>query len=299
MSKSGLAIFSALIVSIIFLCPLSGVLAAPITTNVALPVRKGGFLFRTQAKWLRANGGSALNHGEVDVLAFQNVLIYGATPDLALFAVVPYVFIHKEFSDPLTGENIERNDSGIGDATLLGRYTVYARDYPSGTARFAVFGGVKLPTGSDDLEPITTDSVDFTLGGVTTVTWDFSRHEFDADVVYRINTKADDFEKGDELRYDLAYLFRVYPWTLPDIGAPNSLYIVVELNGVSSKRSQLNGEKINDTGGHTLFISPGLQFATKRFMLEIGIQLPAFQNLNGDTVETDFILVSGIRVNLP
>lgn len=277
----------------------TSVLSAPINSNVALPVRKGGFVFRSQLKWLRAADDPTSLDREVNVVAVPNVLVYGATPDLALFAIFPYIFRKVEFTDTASEQMIDKNDNGIGDLTLLARYTIYARDYPSGTFRLAPLAGVKIPTGDDDLEPITTDSIDFRFGGVSTVTWDFGRHEVDADVIYGMNTEAGNFERGDNLVYDLAYEFRVYPWTLPDVGAPDFIYLVAEANGIFSQRSSMNGNTINDSGGHTLFLSPGLQFATKRYILEASIQLPAVQDLNGDQLETDFILTAGFRVNLP
>ncbi len=272
--------------------------AAPINSNVALPVRKGGFVFRSQVKWLRATDDPTSLNREVNVVAIPNVLVYGATSDLALFAIFPYIFRNVELTDP-SGKRIDKNNNGIGDLNLIARYTAYSRDYPSGTFRIAPLAGVKLPTGDDDLEPITTDSIDLQFGGVSTITWDFGRHEVDADVIYRINTEAENFENGDNLVYDLAYEFRIYPWTLPDVGAPNFIYLVAEANGLFSQKSNLNSNTINDSGGHILFLSPGLQFATKRYILESSIQLPVSQNLNGNQVETDFILTAGFRVNLP
>ena len=291
-----LSILSLFVLSII---PRNDVLSAPINSNVALPVRKGGFIFRSQARWLRATDDPTSSDKEVNVVAIPNVLVYGATPDLALFAIFPYIFRNEEFTDPSSGKRTEKNDNGIGDLTLIGRYTIYAKDYPSGTARFAPLAGIKLPTGDDDLEPITTESVDFQLGGVSTITWDFGRHEVDADIIYRINTEAEDFEKGDDLIYDLAYEFRVYPWTLPNVGAPNFLYLVAELNGIFSQKSESNGKTIDNSGGNVLFLSPGIQFATKRYILEASIQLPVIQDLNSNQVEKDFVLTAGFRVNLP
>jgi len=291
----------ALFIIVLFclsLVPTIKVLAAPINSNVALPVRKGGFVFRSQVRWLRATDDPTSSDKEINVVVIPNVLVYGATPDLALFAIFPFIFRNVESNDPSSGKRVNKNDNGIGDLTLIARYTVYKRDYPSGTARFAPLAGLKLPTGDDDLEPITTDSIDFQFGGVSTVTWDFGRHEIDADLIYKIKTEAEDFEQGNDLIYDLAYEFRVYPWTLPDVGVPNFLYLVAEANGIISQKNKLNGKTIANSGGNILFISPGIQFASKRFILETSIQLPVIQDLNGNQVERDFILTAGFRVNL-
>ena len=299
MFKKCFVALSILVLFVSSIVPTNSVLAAPINSNVALPVRKGGFVFRSQVKWLRATDDPISLNREVNVVAIPNVLVYGATPDLALFAIFPYIFRNVELTDPSTGKRVKNNDNGIGDLTLIARYTVYAKDYPSGTARLAPLAGIKLPTGDDDLKAITTESVDFQLGGVSTVTWDFGRHEIDADIIYKINTEAEDFEKGDDLIYDLAYEFRVYPWTLPDVGVPNFVYLVAEANGIFSQKSEQKGKTIDDSGGNTIFLSPGIQFASRRFIFEASIQLPVIQDLNGNQVEKDFVLTAGFRVNLP
>lgn len=271
---------------------------APINSNVALPVRKGGLIFRSQVRWLKASDDPTGQNRERDVIAIPNVLVYGATRDLALFAIFPYIFRTLKFPDPETGNRINQKDNGIGDLTLIARYTVYANDYRSGTFRLAPLLGVKLPTGDDDLRPITTDSVDVQFGGVSTVTWDYGRHEIDADAVYRLNTEADNFDKGDSLTYNLSYQFRVFPWTLPERGLPNFVYLVAEANGFFSKKNELDSFTIGDSGGNTIFLSPGLQYSTRRFILESSVQLPVAQDLNGNQVETDFIWAIGFRINI-
>lgn len=287
MFRKSVAIFSLMLFLFTSVISMDSALAAGINSNIALPVRKGGFVFRSQARWLKAD--------DLDVLSFPNVLLFGATPDLSLFAISSLIYRDEEFTDS-SGSRVENDDFGLGDTTLLARYTLFSKDYTTGTTRFAVLGGVKLPTGDDDLEPITTDSFDVPLGVVATATWDF-RHEVDADIIYRINTEADNFERGDTLSYNLAYGFRVYPWTFPEKGVPNFIYFVAEANGIYSQRSEFDGNTIDNSGGNTLFLSPGIQFLTRRYILEASIQLPVIQDLNGDQRETDFVLVGGIRIN--
>ena len=272
--------------------------SAPINSNVALPVRKGGLIFRSQMRWLKASDDPTGLNRERDVIAIPNVLLYGATRDLALFAIFPYIFRTLKFPDSETGSRVNQKDNGIGDLTLIARYTVYANDYRSGTFRLAPLFGIKLPTGDDDLRPITTDSVDVQFGGVSTVTWDYGRHEIDADAVYRLNTEADNFDKGDSLTYDLSYQFRVFPWTLPEKGLPNFVYLVAEANGFFSKKNKLDDLTIGNSGGNTIFLSPGLQYSARRFIIESSVQLPVAQDLNGSQVETDFVWTLGFRLNI-
>ena len=77
------SVLSLFVLSVI---PGNDLLSAPINSNVALPVRKGGFIFRSQAGWLRATDDPTSSDKQVNVVAITNALVYGVTPDLALFA---------------------------------------------------------------------------------------------------------------------------------------------------------------------------------------------------------------------
>lgn len=54
--------------------------------------------------------------------------------------------------------------------------------------------------------------------------------------------------------------------------------------------NQLSGGKVVDSGAYMLFVSPGLQYVTRRWVAEISGQLPAVQKLNGSQLKTDYIL---------
>ncbi|NIP22662.1 MAG: transporter, partial [Phycisphaerae bacterium] len=73
---------------------------------------------------------------------------YGVTNKFALFGVVPYV--DKDLDVTVGGNRINRSDSGIGDVSVFGRYTVLQHDQPGRTFRIAPFFGVKAPTGDDN-----------------------------------------------------------------------------------------------------------------------------------------------------
>ncbi|MGH7884740.1 MAG: transporter [Thermodesulfobacteriota bacterium] len=164
MLRKSFTIFILLLFLGLSVVPTGGAFAAAINTDVALPVRQGGFVFRSQARWLKAD--------DLDVLTFPNVLVFGAAPKLSLFAISSLIYRNEEFNDFITGSRVENDDFGLGDTTLLARYTLFSKDYSTGTTRFALLGGVKIPTGDDDLEPITTDSFDVPLGIVATATED-------------------------------------------------------------------------------------------------------------------------------
>lgn len=268
--------------------------AAPINTDTALPVHKGELLWREQLRFLKAEDSAR----DLEVIAVPSVLVYGFTEKFALIGIAPY--LDKNFK----AGGVERGDHGLGDVTLLGRYQVFQLDRPGETFRSQLLGGLKFPTGKDDERDILgrlphplqlgSGSYDPIVAGV--FTWQRLRWQADFDVAYRINTEANDFRFGNTLAHDAAFQYRLSPWTLPEQGVPHFVYGVLELNGIWAERSEFSGSKIGDSGGYTLFISPGLQYVTKRWVAEVSVQLPVLQELNGGQLKTDFVLAGGFRI---
>ena len=59
----------------------------------------------------------------------------------------------------------------------------------------------------------------------------------------------------------------------------------------------MNGIKDFNSGGTRLFLVPGVQYITKRWIAEVAVQLPAIQDLNGTKLENDFVVRAGFRSN--
>lgn len=268
--------------------------AAPINTDTPMPVYRGGLLWREQVRFLKANDSTR----DLEVIAVPLVLVYGFTEKFALIGIAPY--LDKSFK----AGGVERGDHGLGDVTLLGRYQVFQQDRPGETFRAQVLAGVKFPTGEDDkgdasgrLPPplqLGSGSYDPIVAGV--FTWQRLRWQVDLDVAYKINTEANDFRFGNTLAHDVAFQYRLWPWQLPGRGVPHFVYGVLELNGIRAERSELSGRNMGASGGYTLFLSPGLQYAAKRWVAEASLQRPVVQELNGGQLKTDFVLAGGFRI---
>ena len=99
--------------------------AAPITFNTALPIAKGEFILRGQAIESRSTDDPGPKDRDLRVLTVPSVLVYGAMRNLTLFGIVPYVDKTLEETTS-TGQRQRRGDSGVGDVTLLSRYTLYS-----------------------------------------------------------------------------------------------------------------------------------------------------------------------------
>lgn len=76
---------------------------------------------------------------------------------------------------------------------------------------------------------------------------------------------------------------------------PNGL---LELNGRRIGKTRTNGITEGASGGNLLFLSPGAQLITKRFIVEASVQVPVWQNLNGPQLEDDFTAVLSVRIPL-
>lgn len=121
-------------------------------------------------------------------------------------------------------------------------------------------------------------------------------YQVDAQAAYQANTEANNFELGDELHLDASLQYRVWPREL-GAGVPGFLYAAVEGNFVHQDKNEVAGVDDPDSGGDTFFISPGLQYVTKRWVLEAIVQVPAIQDANGAALEDDVAVRAGFRVN--
>lgn len=258
--------------------------AVGINTNVALPVPKGHFLVRTQARYTRATKDPTGSGNRLHLVQFPNVLVYGITSKTAAFGVLPIVY--RDLTMGTSSSNV-----GIGDITLFVRQELFKKDWALKTFRVAVLGGIEIPSGDS---PFSSNSVDVPLGVVTS--YQTHRQEIDLDLRYKINTNGNGVDHGDDFIYNLAYQIRILPWKLPETGVPNQLNFVIEANGKYTQTDRTGGASVANTGGNTIFISPGIQFVTKRVIYEASFQIPVAQNLKGNQLETRWSINGGTRV---
>jgi len=282
---------------------LSAVQAAPITFNTALPVATGEFIFREQFVYRKATDDPSSADRELQVLGAISVLGYGVTSKLAVFGVLPY--LDKQLVATTSGgQRVTRDTNGIGDARLFGRFTVYQDDAPGRTARIAPFFGLELPTGNDDDRdglgslpaPLQLGSGSWDPFGGVVMTFQTLDYQIDGQASYKVNTEANNFEFGDEIRLDASLQYRLWPREL-ETGLPGFFYGVLEGNLIYQGKNESNGVTDQNSGGTTFFVSPGVQFVAKRWIAEAVVQLPVAQDLNGSALEDDFVVRAGFRIN--
>ncbi len=298
----GRALAPALAAGVLLLASPGSGSAAPLGFNTALPVARGELVFRGQV----IAGGSGDDPGpgdrELSSVAAVSVLGYGVTPRLAVFGVLPRV--DRELEVTAGGARRHRKASGLGDIALFGRHTLFRRDGPGRSFRVAPFLGVEAPTGDDDahdalgrLPPgVQPGSGAWDLFGGVVATWQTLRLQLDVQASYRANGEANGFEAGDVARLDGSLQYRLWPRRLGR-GVPAFLYGVLEVGLAHEGRNHEGGREDPDSGGTRLFLTPGLQYVTRRWILEGGVQLPVVQDLNGLALERGPVVRAGFRVN--
>ncbi len=291
------------VVAFVLLVMVVSPVRAQITTNTALPVGKGEGIVRLQSKIIRSTGDPGPMGRDLRVLAFPLVGVYGVTAKLTLFGVVPILDKNLKVTTPQG--RVTRTTSGLADARLFARYTVYQFNRRGQTMRLAPFAGIELPTGTDDaVDALGRLPGPLQLGSGS---WDpfvglvFSRQTFawqvDVSASYKVTTEANDFQFGDEARLDIATKVRLLPRRLTG-GLPSFLYANAETNLIWQDENETGGAVDVNSGGATWYLAPGLQYVTKRIILEAAVQLPVVQDLNGAALENNVITTLSVRVNI-
>lgn len=242
----------------------------------------------------------ARSSGEFDALrrgfVGQAALAYGVSDDLQLAVQTGYYrgsrFLDAESDGASTGSAVA-DPAGLTDTWLQAKYRLLRG--PEG--HLAVLGGVKLPTGRDDvrlsngerLEPSSqpgSGSWDY-QGGLAYSRYLSVRLALDASALYTMRTAHEGFAVGDRLDLGSALNYRLtesvqsYPqWSV--FGEALFLWL---------GRDQEDGVANPNSGGAALFLSPGLRLrSSPSLSFTLAPSFPVVQDWNGDQVETRFKL---------
>lgn len=282
----------------------------PINTETAFVTGINGAAFRTFILTMRKS--KLLKDGsetpdpmdrKVQVVAIPLMFPYELIPN-RLVAGVGMPYLDKALHLTQDGVRQTLSARGFGDLSLFAKYQVLQRDAPRRTTRITFKGGLKLPTGDHretdgegNLLPrglqLGTGSVDYSAGLI--FTHSTGRLGLNADIIYLFNREIDGFKFGDAVNYDAAVGYRIYPSVYGTYPSPYAT-VYLEANGQFNRRDRVGGQTIEDSGEHTLFLSPGVQYVPFRALaLEVSVQIPVVQDLNGTQLGTDFVFKAGIQ----
>ena len=281
---------------IIYLLLLLGLVASPalaigppINTDTPITLGLEGRGVRTFVKVVRASSDRL--DGRVTTTLWPVAIPYNVITDGVVGIIVPTVF--KEVR--LGGETV--SSSGLGDISLLAKYVELQVDRHQETFRLAPKVVVKLPTGDDKEAPaLGSGSTDVSVGGVAA--WLKGRLGVYADGLYQVTGKANGREFGNGLTYNLALAYRLVPVVYKTYPA-RQVNVYLEFDGSWKDKDKLRGQNVSDSGGHVLFLAPGIQYIPlSRLLVETSLQLPLLKDLNGTQMEPDWTVNIGLRVLL-
>lgn len=288
---------------IVNLASISAACASPITFNTALPVAENEYLAQESLVVMQSGHDPSLMDRDFTATQGVSILGYGINGDWTVFAMLPYG--HKRLTLDIGGQAMSRSSTDIGDLTLFTRYTAYADNEAGSTLRIAPLFGVIAPTGSSTetdsfgtLPPPVQPGLGAwgELAGAV-LTYQTLGYEIDSQLLYTHHGEAHSFQEGDVAELDGSFQYRLLPATLGE-GLPNYyLYGVLEANLVHQDENRQNGVNDSNSGGTTLFLDPGIEYVTSRWVAAFAIQVPVVQNLNGAALRDRYMLQASLRAN--
>ena len=247
-------------------------------------------------QWRNFVRGIDFDRGGVDSLEARTSLKYGITAKWNVELSVPWFWNDWDTSG---GER----ESGLGDVALLVKRQVWKRDALQAQDRVALVGGAVFPTGEhktfDALGRVRPARLSPGTGAFQFPAGVLFNHDSSpglfADALYTFNLEGDGYSYGDTVRYDLGFTYAVLG------GKPREhfLWAVLELNGEWAERDELGSARLDDTGGHVLWLSPGLRLVHWKgtVSVDLSYQFPVAKNLNGNQAGPRGSWLAGFRLN--
>lgn len=250
-------------------------------------------------------------HGTDGITTTSLSIAYGMSEDLTFVTRLPYVermnLREGELEDGAPEAHMHGDSSGWGDLALLGQY----RFFKEGGTQAAILMGLKAPTGKTDVQD--NDGVRFgTEFQPGSGSWDIQmgaaatqmigRVAFHASVLYNKTTEGSQSAKiGDVWSYSLALSHRLQGEDHAEHGHQHadseslSADLLLELNGETRRKSKLSGALDANSGGTTVYLSPGIKISSRSGLggfLSIGI--PVVKEQNGRQADIDRRIVAGL-----
>lgn len=271
------------------------------------------------AEALAAAGDDHAHVHSLDAIRSSSLnFAYGVTDDVMISIRVPHVSRTniREGHAHQHGNHFHGEAHALGDASGMGDITALAQwrflNNKSMGLELAALGGFKAPTGKTDETNAEGETFDaeFQPGSGS---WDgivglaltrrFTSWSFDASVLYTlVSDGIQDTNLGDRLSYGAAASYRAFgaaPHTHSDGTVEThgpAIDVILELNGEWHDKQSEGSEKDANSGGHVLYIAPGVRYTNDKFSAFGSIGLPIVNDLNGLQAEPDWRLVSGVSL---
>jgi len=236
---------------------------------------------------------------DVDYLLIYYIgLSYGITDGTTVHLSLPY-FYRNDISESEPPDEIHHHGDakGFGDLSVFVHQNIYKTQHRDFS--ITLLAGLELPTGktNDKDDHGETFKAEFLPGSGSwdpslglAMTKDVGPVSVDGNVLYTLVTEGtQDTDLGDIFTYNLALSYQA-------LKRPLTFDILAELNGIWRAKEKVSGHKDPDSGGNTIFFSPGLKVGIRKGVTFYGsYSIPIAENLNGIQNETDYRLVFGLN----
>ena len=119
------------------------------------------------------------------------------------------------------------------------------------------------------------------------------RFQYNAAVSYRLRG-------GEEAEHTHSHSHKDGPADHHHDHGPSEMAVdlVLELNGEWSDKQTEGGETDENSGGNTVYLSPGLRLSTDDWSGYLSVGIPVVNDLNGIQAEPDWRVLTGFSVSL-
>jgi hypothetical protein len=282
-------------------CCSSGV---PIASNIGFQPQSRNVL---QISLAYENNRLATLYNETDVLDGNNRLrttntglariAYNIHKRVIIEAMIPYVHQTRSITQN-NGQLNEEGGHGIGDVTFLGQYVLIENQFST----FSVGGGIKLPSGTTDLEnsigillvndlQIGTGAIDYLarISTVRTLTLRPSVSFFlNATSVFRGTDNdylgSESYKFGNEIQANVGYSDQVF-------FLKTLVYPSLSVRFRRALKDDINSNLLENTGGTWVFGRAALGIDLyKGNRLSVAMEYPLFTKVDGTQLSPSYIL---------
>ena len=231
---------------------------------------------------------------------FIATLDYSFNPQWGVTVKLPLVDrAHRHDINTIDGPEAEKWDfSGLGDAQVIGRKSLYQTGNLASSTNAGVRFGLKLPTGkfteknsdgdaAERMLQAGSGTVDSLLGAY------YNQHDGNiswfAQALWQhaLNTR-DDYKPGQRLGVDVGLSYSATP----------DLNLLLQLNAQLRGKDSGSAAEPDNSGGKSLNLSPGISYRIADSIQIYGfIQKPIYQYVNGRQLTPDWSAAFGINTS--
>jgi hypothetical protein len=292
--------------------------ASPIITQTGITLPAGMWAGGVITQFTSFNSGSdslllnlknnAVDDAHDDVHSVKSLLIpsifaaYGVTDNLALGIRLPYVqrFGVRSPNEDGDAVNTLGNPGGFGGVSVFSQYRFFHT--PDQLNHLSLVVALKTPSGATHVQTNQGERFE-THHQPSSGSWNpavglsftraMGKFSLDSSILYTVATRgAQKTDLGDIFDYNVAlsYAFVGVARNNLFVGSNNAPWTaVLELNGMWQDRQKIAGLADPNSGGNTIYISPGIRYAGgKHWNTALSIGTPIIKDRNGYQSPPDY-----------